>query len=124
MTPVRRPTRDVESEAYQPDSPPPIRNGGADHSFTLQAVMELKGSLGELTGTVKSLNASVEALSKKLDKMDDKLSGVTHKLYAAGVVLAIALATGGFLVNKAWDMMAAQIVAKPAPQPPPPPTSK
>lgn len=92
--------------------------------------MEVKGSIGELNGTVKSLNSSVEKLASKVDKMEDKLSGVTHKIYAAGVVLAIALVVGGFIVNKAWDLMATQIarqtviqapVATPVPSAPPTP---
>lgn len=98
----------------------------ADYSFTLQAVMELQKSTGQLTESINSLRSSVEKQTTKLEKLEDKLSAVTHKIYAAGVVLTILLAVGGFLVNKAWNLMAQQItfkneyISKPAPTKKPP----
>lgn len=93
---------------------------GGDHSFTLQAIMELQRSTGELRSSVQSLKESIEKLDAniersqqrmegRIDRFDEKISGVTHKIYAAGVVLVILLAVGGFIVNKAWDLMAEQI---------------
>lgn len=93
---------------------------GGDHSFTLQAIMELQRSTGELRSSVQSLKESIEKLDSnierslqrvdsRMDRFDEKVSGVTHKIYAAGVVLLILLAVGGFIVNKAWDLMAEQI---------------
>jgi len=89
---------------------PPRHFSGADHSFTLQAVMELQKSTGHLTEAVAGLRRSVDSQADRLQGIEDKLSGVTHKLYAAGVVLALLLAIGGFIVNKAWDFMAARLV--------------
>jgi hypothetical protein len=85
--------------------------GGHDHSFTLQAIMEQQKAIGQLTESVNNLNKSITELAGKIEKDDEKLSGVTHKIYAAGVVLAIVLVCGGFIVNKAWDMMAVQIIS-------------
>jgi len=71
--------------------------------------MELQKSTGQLTEAVASLRNSIEKQDAKLDKIETSLSGITHKLYAAGVVLAILLTIGGFIINKAWDLMAKQI---------------
>lgn len=86
--------------------------GHHDHSFTLQAIMELQRSVGQLTGSVDSLRLSIDSQKEKINKLEEKLSGVTHKIYAAGVVLAILLAIGGFVVSKAWDMMAHKITSE------------
>ena len=56
------------------------------------------------------LDSSIEKLDVKLDHVVEKLSGVTHKIYAASVVLAILLAIGAFVVNKAWDVAATHLV--------------
>jgi len=94
-------------EKGQPQQPPlrqtPPNAPMLDHSFTLQAVMEVQKSIGQLTEATRSMRADMDKQSARLDKIDEKLSGITHKLYAASVVLAIALAAGAFLLNKSWD---------------------
>lgn len=87
----------------------PSTAGLIDHSFTLQAIMELQKSNGNLTGAVSALKQSIDKLDNKLDKIEEKVSGVTHKIYAAGVVLAILVCLGGFIINKAWDLMIKQV---------------
>lgn len=66
--------------------------------------MELQKSNGQLTEAVHRLRESIEKQDARLDRMETTLSGVTHKIYAAGVVLAILVVIGGFMVNKAWDI--------------------
>ncbi|GAB1393341.1 hypothetical protein MASR1M60_15040 [Rhodocyclaceae bacterium] len=90
-------------------STPPSFSGHHDHSFTLQAIMELQKTVGQLSAEIKALAAASEKAAGKLDKIEDKVSGVTHKLYAAGVVITILLVVGGFIINKAWDMAANHI---------------
>jgi len=82
----------------------------ADHSFTLQAVMELQKSNGQLTEAVNSLRAAIQKQDTKLDKLDENLSNIRQKLYAAGVVLAIIVTIGGFLIKKTWDLLAQQLM--------------
>ncbi len=82
----------------------------ADHSFTLQAVMELQKSNGQLTEAVNSLRTVILKQEAKLDKLDENLSTIKQKLYAAGVVLAIIVTIGGFLINKTWDLLAQQLI--------------
>src|ERR1051326_8044406 len=84
-----------------------------DYNFTLQIVFELQKSTGQLIEAVNSLKTSIERQHDKIDHIEEKLSGVTHKIYAAGVVLALALGLGGFIVNKAWDLMIRQLTTRP-----------
>lgn len=88
-------------------STPPYASPG--HDFTLQAIMELQKSNGQLTEAVNSLKTSIDKQDSKLDKLEIKMSGVTHKIYAATIVLAICLVVGGFLVNKLWDLTVPQL---------------
>ncbi len=95
-------SRDVDDSGV-----PPVQDQRStsmvDHSFTLQAIMEVQKTLGNLDGKLGAVADRLDKLENRVSSLDDKLSGVTHKLYAAGVVLAIALAVGGFLLNKSWD---------------------
>jgi len=58
--------------------------------------MQMQQSIGELKATVNHLNNASEKHGTKLDR-------ISHIIFAAGVVLAIVLAIGGFLLNKIWD---------------------
>lgn len=89
---------------------PPASIGHHDHSFTLQAVMEMQKQLGGLVEAVNSLKVASEKSAASVDATNDKVSALSHKIYAAGVVLAIVVAVGAFFANKAWDLMI-QLVA-------------
>jgi len=82
---------------------------GVDHSFTLQAIMELQKSTGQLTSCVESLKENIDKQDKKLDNIEGTLSAITHKIYAATAILAILVVIGGFIVNKSWDLMINQL---------------
>ena len=71
--------------------------------------MEIQGSIGGLTEAVRNLNSNIEKQNETIGKLEEKLSGVTQKIYAAGVVLAVLLVIGGFVVDKAWDLVADQV---------------
>lgn len=109
MAARRHSNQDTTPAAPQAGTPSPVFSGHQDHSFTLQAVMEMQKSLGQLTGEITALTNSVDKLDTKVSKLDEKLSGVTHKVYAAGVVISILVLVGGFFVNKAWDMAASHL---------------
>ncbi len=70
----------------------PSRYPMTDYSFTLQAIMEMQktiGGLNEAVGTLKSLT----------EKQGDKLDKISHRIYAATVVITIALPILAFLAN-------------------------
>lgn len=102
----------------------------ADYSFTLQAVFEMQKSTGQLIEAVNSLKTVVEKQSDRIHGVEEKLSGVTHKIYAATVVLTILVAIGAFIVSKAWDLAVRQLTSRteiispipatPTPNPTPP----
>lgn len=79
-------------------------------------VLELQKSVGELCSEVRLTREAVEKLDSRLDKIEERVSAVTHKLYAASVVMAIVVAIGAFVMNKAWDAAAEHLaeVAKAA----------
>jgi hypothetical protein len=87
--------------AYSAGPPPHV---GADHSFTLQAIMDLTKSMGQVVESVNGMSKRVDALSDRIEKLEEKVSSITHKLYAAGIVIAIAVTVGGFVINKASDL--------------------
>jgi hypothetical protein len=71
-------------------------------------MMQMQHAMGELKATVEHLRATSEKQSSKLDR-------ISHQIYAAGVVLAILLALGGFFMNKIWDGVAGLMRALPPP---------
>ena len=87
----------------------PQAYAGADHSFTLQTIMELQKSTGQLTEAVNSLKIAIEKQDLKLDKVGASVVSINNKVYAAGVVLAIFLVVSGFIVNKSWDLVVEQV---------------
>jgi hypothetical protein len=67
----------------------------ADHSWSLQIMLDLKGSVGELKEAIRTLQ-------KDSEKQGDKLNTVSHQIYAAGAVLVIVIAIASFLLDKLW----------------------
>lgn len=97
-----------------------------DHSWTLQAIMEMQKSIGSMEASVKTLAINLESQNKTFSELKEKITKVERTLYASGVVLLIALGVGGWLLNAAKDFaltqykISAEAQAKP-PQTPPPP---
>lgn len=111
--------RSADAPDVVPSSPistPPPNAGGGDYSpYVWQQLGEIQKCLGRLESSVERLSGDIGKLDERLDAANSKLSGVTHKLYAAGVVLTLLLAIGGFIVNKAWDLMAKTLEDKTRP---------
>ena len=71
---------------------PPSRYQMTDYSFTLQAIMEMQKTVGGLTEAVGTLKKLTEKQGEKLDK-------ISHRIYAAGVLITIAVPIVAFLAN-------------------------
>ena len=70
---------------------------GADHSFTLQAVMELR----EATGGLK---IAVETLSKQVDQQQQRtIRWMARVLWMAGGALLVLSPIAGWLINHRFD---------------------
>jgi hypothetical protein len=70
--------------------------GHGDHSFTLQAIMEMQKSIGELKAIVESVKTSVESTKSKVDD----LMRWKHLIIGGAVVLGVVISAAVFLVNK------------------------
>lgn len=104
-----------ETVPLPPQTTPPAGGGGGDYSpFVWKQLGDIQQAMGRIEASISQLQREQEKADEKMGKIEDKLSGVTHKLYAAGVILTIAVVVGGFLVNKAWDLMATAIAAQAA----------
>lgn len=115
VTERRGPPRQSSTPDQEGMSVTPQNMASHSHDFTLQAIMELHKSTGELTSTITSLKSSIDKQDQKLTALECTVSSVTHKIYAAGVVLTILVVIGGFMVNKTWDLMVDQITSKSSP---------
>lgn len=101
-----------------PETPPPLRTTSGDYSLaTLQTVMEMQRAIGGLTQAVTTLTDQQKEQAKKLD-------GISHKIYAAIVLL---LAIGGMLTFFAKginDLLVHRILETPPAQQQSPPIKK
>ena len=79
-----------------------------DHSFTLQAVMELQKNVGELTSLVAGQQKFLDRLEQKLDTLERKVSRISHWVFAALLAASLLAAAGGYFLDKAWDYMLSQ----------------
>ena len=105
----------VETVPQPPQTPPPGAAGGGDYSpFVWKQLGDIQQAMGRMEATLNQVQRAQERADEKTDKIEEKLSGVTHKIYAASVILAILVVIGGFFVNKAWDIMMLTIVERSA----------
>jgi hypothetical protein len=79
--------------------PPPM----LDHSFTLQAVMEMQRSMGQQTEAIHQLGRTINALDSRAKSVEDELSKVNTRLAIAASILTILLVVGGYIIDKVWD---------------------
>jgi hypothetical protein len=67
-----------------------------DHSFTLQAVMDLKGTVASLVTSVDRLITDVAKQGDKIDAVQDQITFVRGALWVFGVLVTlVTLALGG-----------------------------
>ncbi|MFZ6801954.1 hypothetical protein [Undibacterium sp. Di24W] len=97
--PKKTPVAD-DAPAYLPQTSPiqPL-SGHGDHSFTLQAIMEMQKTLGELNSKFENLNSSVNSTKSKVEDL------VTwkNKILGGAIALGIIGTLLGFLITKGWD---------------------
>lgn len=91
----------------EPSVPPPY-SAHHDHSFTLQAVMEMQKSIGEMKASIDNLSASVQGIKSKVDDLVSWKNRILGGAIALGVVCSII----GFLVSKFSDYVTISSPAK------------
>lgn len=92
-------------------SPPPF-TGHHDHSFTLQAIMELQKSTGKLEATMEAQCALLKKLDEKLDKVSDDVAYHNKIVFAATAIISVVVALGCYASNKAIEFGLDQIKEK------------
>jgi hypothetical protein len=85
-TPPRLP--DVQPQVYP----------GQNYDFTLQAVFEMKGTLGEL-------KTAIEHLTEQSRESGKKLNHISHVVYAVGAVVTVLGAIAGVILREAWVLI-------------------
>lgn len=87
----------VETTPKQfPEVVPPSYADTVGNGWVVESMMQMQQAVGELKATTHHLTSASDKSSSKLDR-------ISHVIFAAGVVLAIILAIGGFLLDKIWD---------------------
>lgn len=82
----------VEEPPSQFASTTPPQTPMMDHSFTLQAIMDLKGTVSSLGTKVDRLIDDVAKQSDKLDTIRNQISFVKGAMWVIGGLLAIGMA--------------------------------
>lgn len=76
------------------------------HSWVLQSVLAIQKSIGALEEGSKYVQVAIDKLDGKLEESKKDIGNLKKYIFAAGVVLAIFITVGGWLLNKAWDIEA------------------
>ncbi len=71
----------------------------------MMAIMDMKKELGGISSELRTLSK----IESRLDRIEDSVSAISKQMYAAWVVILIALAIGGFFIDKLWDTAAEHI---------------
>ncbi len=77
-----RPDEDAPPSSYPEVAPPQYAR--ADHSFTLQAIMELQKTVAELATKVGHLAEDSKGLGERLDKLGDKVDRL--RMWSASII--------------------------------------
>jgi len=96
---VARQTRSETKDSVPKEFPevlPSSYPGAVGGAYLIESVMQMQKSIGELSSHISHLTAASEKHGEKIDR-------ISHRMYAAGIVLTIVLGIGGFLLNKIWD---------------------
>jgi hypothetical protein len=83
---------------------PPAEYLGHEHSFTLQMVTQLHGSVGELKAEVRGLLKQAETQETKLDKISHQISNARAVIIVVSILISGCLGVFAFLANKLWDL--------------------
>jgi len=70
-----------------------------DHSFTLQAIMELTRSVATLAAKVDRVVEDVGKLSEKIDTVRNQISFVRGAIWVLSALMAIAIAGAALYVR-------------------------
>lgn len=87
----------------QPETTP--RSIAPDGNWLMTAINDLNGSMRALEQSIQGVQEKVKSIEQKLDKVDEKVCGIDKKVYAAGAIIVLIVAVGGFLTHKLTDYL-------------------
>jgi hypothetical protein len=103
--------KDSGTPSSMPEGTPSLASP-TDHSFTLQAIMEMKGTLGELAAKIDRMRDDVGELSKKIETNCDNVAAINTTLArwatGAAVVVTIVLMLWAIAQIIPWDRISIQ----------------
>jgi hypothetical protein len=73
-----------------------------DHSFTLQAIMDLKGAVDSVGTKIDRLIGDVSNRGDKIDAVQHQLSSVKDAVWVIGGLLAAIAATSIYIRIAGW----------------------
>ena len=82
-----------------PVAPPPSKLAAVDHSFVLQAIMEVQVSIGKLTEAVETLKAQSASHGAKIEELGRDVHAAKITIRVVGVLLTAAIALAGWLIK-------------------------
>lgn len=99
----------MADQQKQPDSETPQqfpsvttpRPNQATHDFTLQAVMEMQKTLGGVC-------AQLDRIDSEIQRTADDVSKHGRWIFAANVVIVIAVGVFGWVLNMIWEIVKAR----------------
>jgi hypothetical protein len=120
---IKPPTTGTGQEApphvFPQIRPPDSYPQAVSSTWMAECLMQLQNSIGKMESSFGHLKESPESNFKRLqdstDKQSAKVDRLSHIIYAAAAVLALLVAVGSFLVNKAWDPLIAVLTKAPPP---------
>lgn len=99
-TSATQPSTAVTPEAVERASTPAgVMFGSGEHSFTLQAIMELQKSVGEMNANMSAMKSSLDGMKTKIDD----LVGWKHKILGGAAAIAAVIAVLAFILGKASE---------------------
>lgn len=129
MAATKQPRQQSKTDMGNPDFPvsAPTFAHNSDHSFTLQAVMEMQKSIGTLEASVNNLATQIGSQNQSMNDLKTKIGTIEKNMYAAWIILAVAIVAGGWMLNTAKDfaiMYYKSAIESQDKSPPPPPSKK
>jgi len=100
---VRKAPMPPEQDAVAsiPETTPSPGFGAREHSFTLQAIMELQKSMGELNATVNGMKSTLDSVKIKVDG----LVAWKHAIVGGAITLGVVVTVLVFLLSRASDFV-------------------
>jgi hypothetical protein len=98
----------IETTPRYPETTPPL-SPSPDFTWVLETVMSMHGSMGKLTEAVESLKTTQTEQGRKID-------GISHRVYAAMVLLILIGGVVTFFAKSINDLITSKLLAPSAVQ--------